>query len=288
MSRLTRKVYTDVGVADRLTSRDAEMLRLLAEHRMLTSRQIARILFPRERAARERIATMRSFGLIETFRPPCSSGTSPLHCTLTAKALRLVVSEDEATASRHRVARAGTLGAVAIALRADLAHLRGTNEVFSQLIAHARKNPGCELEVWRSEWACVRLFGSQVRPDGFGRWRDGEAWCDFFLEYDTGTETQERLLAKLVGYADLAFSAEVICPVLFWLPSAAREENLHRHLAEQRSEVPVATTCGDPAKTDPAGPIWRLAGADKARLPLATLGATSLRGRGERQRAHAV
>ncbi|MEY9935271.1 hypothetical protein ABH926_009946 [Catenulispora sp. GP43] len=277
-----------VAVADRLTSRDAEMLRLLAEHRMLTSRQIARILFPRERTARERIAAMRSFGLIETFRPPCSSGTSPLHCTLTAKAFRLVVGDDEAAPSRHRLARVGTLGAVAMALRADLAHLRGTNEVFSQLIAHARKNPGCELEVWRSEWSCARIFGGQVRPDGFGRWRDGEAWCDFFLEYDTGTETQERLLAKLVGYADLAFAADVTCPVLFWLPSATRDENLHRRLAEQRSEVPVATAYGDPTRSEPAGAIWRLAGADMARLPLAVLGAASLREKGGRQRAHAV
>ncbi|MBS2545396.1 replication-relaxation family protein [Catenulispora sp. NL8] len=259
----------------------------MAEHRMLTSKQIARILFPRERTARERIAAMRSFDLIETFRPPCSSGTSPLHCTLTAKALRLVVGDDESAASRHRVARAGTLGAVAMALRADLAHLRGTNEVFSQLVGHARKNPGCELEAWRSEWSCARLFGGQVRPDGFGRWRDGEAWCDFFLEYDTGTETQERLLAKLVGYADLAFAADVTCPVLFWLPSVVREENLQRHLADRRSEVPVATAHGDPTKTDPAGPIWLLAGADKERLPLAALGAASVRERGGRQHAHA-
>lgn len=287
---MTQDSITDpkARIADRLTSRDAELLRLLAEHRMLTSKQIARILFPRERTARERIATMRSFGLIETFRPPCVLGTSPLHCTLTAKALRLVVGDDDAAASRHRVTRAGTLGAVAMALRADLAHLRGTNEVFSQLAARARQNAGCDLEVWRSEWSCVRLFGGQVRPDGFGRWRDGEAWCDFFLEYDTGTETQERLLAKLVGYADLAFAADVTCPVLFWLPNSAREENLHHHLDVQRTEVPVATTYGDPTKTDPAGPIWRLAGSIRERLPLAALGRASLREKGERQRAHAI
>jgi hypothetical protein len=264
------------------------MLRLLAEHRMLTSKQIARILFPRERTARERIAVLRSFGLIETFRPPRGVGTSPLHCTLTLKALRLLVGDDDATASRHRVVRAGTLGAVAMALRADLAHLRGTNEVFSQLIAHARQNESCELEVWLSEWSCARIFGGQVRPDGFGRWRHGDAWCDFFLEYDTGTETQDRLLAKLVGYADLAFAADVTCPVLFWLPNSVREENLHRRLAEQRSEVPVATAYGDPARTDPAGPVWRLAGAGLERLPLAVLGAASLREKGGRQRAHAV
>ena len=41
----------------------------------------------------------------------------------------------------------------------------------------------------------------RVRPDGFARWREGEAWCEFFLEYDTGTEAVGRLVDKLSGYA---------------------------------------------------------------------------------------
>ena len=46
----------------------------------------------------------------------------------------------------------------------------------------------------------------------------------FFLEYDTGTERPlTRLVDKLDGYRDLAQVTGRLQPVLFWLPTAARE-----------------------------------------------------------------
>jgi hypothetical protein len=273
---------TDSPLADRLTGRDAQLLRLLCEHRVLTSAQITTALFGDGRNARRRIATLRAAGLLETFRPPAVAGSSPMHCVPTAKALRLTADDDARLASR-----AGrTDAAIAAALRPDLEHLKGVNEVFCRLLGGARVQPERELERWLSEWSATRVFASQIRPDGFGRWRDGTVWSDFFLEYDTGTEPQHRLLAKLPGYERLAESAAVWCPVLFWVPGPDREANLHANLVQLQSRVPVATTYGDPKATDPAAAIWRPAWSDGPRLTLAVLGASASAYLGHQQRPH--
>ncbi len=273
---------TDVPLANRITGRDARLLRLLCEHRVLTSAQITTALFGDGRNARRRIATLRAAGLVETFRPPTTAGSSPLHCVPTAKALRLIADDDVRTAGRSARADA----AVAAALRPDLEHLKGINEVFCQLLGDARTTPQRDLETWLSEWSATRLFSSQIRPDGFGRWRDGEAWSEFFLEYDTGSEPQHRLIDKLAGYERLSESAAVWCPVLFWLPGPEREANLHRNLAQTRTRVPVATAHGDPRTTTPSGVVWRPAWCEGPRQALAELGASAAARLGHHQRPH--
>ena len=262
-------------IGDRLTARDAELLRLVAEHRMLTSSQLATALIPDERTCRARISVLRSLGLIETFRPPGVAGSSPQHCVATGKALRLLAEAgyaDRVPAVRGPARRGAA--AASTALRPDLAHLTGNNEVFCQLLAAARASSGrAALEEWRSEWSATRHFGGQVRPDAFARWRDGQAWCEFFLEYDTGTEALHRLTAKLRGYAELATATNVLSPVLFWLPSAHRQASLQQALTQLRAPVPVATTYGDPRTSRPDTQIWRPAWNQAAGpLTLANLG----------------
>jgi len=269
----TRPVSVATRAGDRLTERDAEVLRLLAEHQVLTVGQLAVALFPDVRKCRSRVAVLRALGLVETFRPPLQRGSSQAHCVATTRTLDLLSADVGGTRQRRRSACEAT----SIALRPDLRHLRGVNEVFCQLLGHARRTPGATLETWRSERNTARALGTRLRPDGFGRWRQDDAWCEFFLEYDTGTEPHARLLAKLTGYADLAESAGVSCPVLFWLPNAHRESHLHRLLADHPPCVPVATTHGDPSRTHPAGSIWRPAWSPTVRLPLVSLGASAAR-----------
>ncbi|WP_194923125.1 replication-relaxation family protein [Catenulispora pinisilvae] len=269
----TRPISVATRAGDRLTERDAEMLRLLAEHQVLTVGQLAVALFPDVRKCRGRVAVLRTLGLVETFRPPLQRGSSQAHCVASARTLDLLSGDGQGSRLRRRAAHDAT----AIALRPDLGHLRGVNEVFCQLLGYARQTADATLETWRSERATARALGTRLRPDGFGRWREGGAWCEFFLEYDTGTEPHARLLAKLTGYADLAESAGVSCPVLFWLPNAQREDHLHRRLADQLPRVPVATAYGDPCRTHPAGPTWRPAWPATSRLSLAALGASAAR-----------
>jgi hypothetical protein len=286
-----KAITASTPIGNRLTPRDVELLRLIAEHRILTSTQLATAVIPNDRTCRLRIGVLRDLGLVETFRPPRVTGSTPLHCVATFKALRLLAEAGYAdrVPTPGGAARPGAVAA-GTALRADLSHLTGANEVFCQLRAAARASGGrAALEEWRSEWSAARAFGSQIRPDGFARWRDGTAWCEFFLEYDTGTEALHRLTAKLRGYADLAAATAVSVPVLFWLPGAEREQNLHRAFAVDSSDVPVATTHGNPRTNDPHlavwHPVWEPGGQ---RFTLASLGAASAAHLGVPQRRHAV
>ncbi|MBS2545521.1 replication-relaxation family protein [Catenulispora sp. NL8] len=271
---------TSSGAADRITARDARMLRLIAEHRVLTSSQLTTAFFNHSSKARLRIGILREAELIETFRPP--GGDSVLHCVATAKALKLL------GVSRSAMPPAGkTQAATAAALRPDLGHLRGVNEFFCQLIARSRRIRGAALEEWRSEWTTAALFPARVRPDGFARWRVGEQWCEFFFEYDTGSEPLHRLVAKLNGYDDLMHTADTCCPVLFWLPNARREQHVHQALGAANAEVPFATAAGDPEQADVAGSVWRPVFADR-RLTLAELGAAACAHLGVPHQPHAL
>lgn len=278
-----RRSTPNTDITSRITARDARMLRLIAEHRVLTSRQITTALFTDPSAARHRIRLLREAGLIETFRPPVTR-YPPLYCVATAKAVKLLGYSSDAA---YKPPAGAHQAATAAALRPDLEHLRGVNEFFCRLIAHARSHPEAALEEWRSEWATAKLFPARVRPDGFGRWRDGEAWCEFFLEYDTGTEPLGRLAAKLPGYAELMHSADTCSPVLFWLRTPGREQHLHKSLASTDIDIPIATAVGDPTTSDIAGRAWQLAFAAE-RLSLAELGQAACDHLGVPHRPHVL
>ena len=78
------------------------------------------------RVARRRVQVLADVGLIDCFRPPLLVGTSPKHCVLTALGLQAVSGLDDG--SEQPAPRAGDLSR--IALRADLKHMVGVNDVF--------------------------------------------------------------------------------------------------------------------------------------------------------------
>ncbi|MGH3442837.1 MAG: replication-relaxation family protein [Nitriliruptorales bacterium] len=91
------------------------------------------------------------------------------------------------------------------------------------------------------------------RPDGYGYWRDHGHQTDFFLEYDRGTETLDRVAAKLNGYQDLQRASQRTTPVLFSLPTTDRERALRDKL--RWTPVPVATT-NRTWHPEPTGAAW--------------------------------
>ena len=145
------------------------------------------------------------------------------------------------------------------------------------------------LETWWSERRCAAAWGDHARPDGYGRWAEQlpgrpAAVTDFFLEYDTGTESLARLVGKLAGYAALAARTGITTPVLFWLRSPRREAALHARLAgppppgardaasaSQIPGVPVATAVPGSSPEGPAGAAWLPAGGPGPRRRLAQL-----------------
>jgi hypothetical protein len=77
------------------------------------------------------------------------------------------------------------------------------NAFFCALIEASRGHEGHCLVTWRPEHR-VRTKAAEVKPDGFGRYLHPDGSCEFYLEYDRGTEAFGALSRKLEGYLRLA------------------------------------------------------------------------------------
>ena len=280
LARPARSPGLLAALAGRLTARDRWLLRMLHEHRVLTTTQITQLAFGTTRAATARLLTLYQLRAVDRFRPLTPSGSAPLHFVLDEAGALVLAAEDGITAAELGYRRDRAL---AIALSAQLAHTAGTNTVFCALAAHGRRAGNAALTCWWSERRCAALWGDLARPDGYGQWSEhgpaGPAGTDFFLEYDTGSENLARVAAKLAGYQNLAARTGITTPVLFWLPTARREAGLRALLADAQHGsrpagtipgVPVATTTPEAAASaaGPAGPAWLPAGHPGPRLRL--------------------
>jgi hypothetical protein len=283
--RLARSPQLAAALAARLTARDRWLLRMLCEHRVLTTGHITQLAFGTTRAATARMTTLYQYRAVDRFRPLAAAGSSPLHFILDEAGAMLLAAEDGITTADLGYRRDRSM---AIALSPRLAHDTGANGIFTALAAAARASSGRQaLECWWGERRCAAAWGECARPDGYGRWSEqapGQpaAVTDFFLEYDTGTEPLSRVTAKLAGYAALAARTGITTPVLFWLRSPSREAALHARLAGppppgirdaacagQIPGVPVATAAA--SREGPAGAAWLPAGSPGPRLRLAQL-----------------
>ena len=199
--RLTRSPGLLAALAARLTARDRWLLRMLHEHRVLTTTHITQLAFGTPRAATARLLALYQLRAIDRFRPLAPSGSAPLHFVLDEAGAYLLAAEDGITPGQLGYRRDRAL---AIALSVQLAHATGTNSVFCALAAQGRRAGNAALTCWWSERRCAALWGDLARPDGYGQWTEhtpaGPAVTDFFLEYDTGSENLHRVAAKLTGY----------------------------------------------------------------------------------------
>ncbi|MBB6379687.1 hypothetical protein BKA01_006962 [Pseudonocardia eucalypti] len=266
-----------------MTDRDRRVLALLIEHRVATADQIARVEFPCPNRARVRLEQLATRHFLARWRPYVRPGSAPYHYTVGPVGAALDAAANERPAPKpSEVAR----DAWRLEHSPNLAHRLGVVEFFTRLHGHARTFPGAALVEWWSEETTAPECMGVLRPDGYGRWteptRDGQCEVQFLYEHDRGTEPLDTLLAKLDKYRILAERHQVNLPVLIELPTHVREANLHRAIARRRPAdgpfVFVATTSTEylaAAGHNPAGPIWRPAGASAAtgstRYRLATL-----------------
>lgn len=267
----------------RLTSRDRLLLSWLAEHFVLTTDQIAQALFTTRRAAQKRMLQLTDIGAVSRFAF-ARTDTEPSVYRYTLGPLGVLLHPNAYTDPDNPGARAPRthLEWRARVMRTPrLDHLTGVNQFFIDLHAHARHTEGrSELVRWWSEQHAITAFRSatsQIRPDGHGIWRTGDATIPFFLEHDTGTEDLPRVIRKLGQYERLAADRDIRYPLLLWLPDRRREAHLLRTMAGVRLPLPVATAvhCGDPA-----GPVWALPGDPGPRLRLHELPGATFRAEG--------
>ena len=274
----SRRGWRDVdtrllAVLGRLTERDRLLCRLLDDHRVLTSSQVADICFTGERRARMRLAELYALDVLDRFRPRHGGSPVPFHWVLGPLGAALIAAEHgvEVADLAWRRRLAGDLAA-----SQRLAHLVGTNGFFCALYRSARTRTGCRLEEWWSERRCATEWGEVVRPDGYGVWTEHATSLPFLVEYDNGTERLERLARKLDGYARLAAAAGHPNWVLFSFPSPRREAEARRVL--RHPVVPVATTARA-GRVAPDGPAWLPASSTgMARVRLAGLAGQPIHG----------
>jgi Replication-relaxation len=249
----------------RIMPRDRWLLGLLDQHQTLTTEQIAAIAFPTLRKARRRLLLLHQRGVLDRFRHAVRPGSQSWRWTLGPLGAAIVAAGNGDPTPRPAAVRART---DRLATSPRLAHLLGTNQVFCALAAHARHHPKAELARWWPERRAAQACGNLVRPDGHGVWVEHGRRVPFWLEYDLGTEVLSKVADKLTGYARLA-TTDLAYPVLFWLPTTAREDHLHRLLARTNvgARVSVATAATDhAADLGPAARVWRLAGGTRVRL----------------------
>ena len=251
-------------LAARLTPRDRWLLRMIHEHRVLTSNQITALAFPSPRSGRQRLHELYCWGVLDRFQPFITLGSAPMHYVLAPAGAAVVAAEHglEVKDLGYRHDRA-----FAISHNLRLAHTIGVNTWFTALITHTRHHREHALTTWWSETRCARHFGDLIRPDAYGRWATNDREIEFFLELDLGTEALPVLASKLTGYSHLASATAITTPVLIWLPTTQRETTA-RHLLTQAhrdlhepATVPLATAAADQLNLhsphpSPAEPIW--------------------------------
>lgn len=261
-ARAANSVDHQAALATRLTARDRWILALLHEHRVLTSQQLQDAAFPSGRSARQRLRDLYLWRAVSRFQPFQQVGRAPMHYLLGPAGAGVLAAEYglEVKDLGYRHDRA-----MSIAHNQRLAHTVGIGDFFTSLIARTRYRPADStrghseaVTTWWSETRCARHFGDLVIPDAYGRWRTGATEVEFFLEYDTGTESLTKLARKLIAYERLAEATGIATPVLIWLPTTRREAGARSALAQIHAgldhpdTVPVATAAAD--LLDPRAP----------------------------------
>jgi hypothetical protein len=276
-----------LAAAAHLTERDRSLVRLVGEHRVLTTDQLCALGFGSIVTARHRLGVLARIGVLRRFRPHPETGSAPWHYLLGPVGAALLGAEDRDEKKWAPQVRADRQPALERSQR--LGHMTGRNWFFAALAAHARTGGG-ELREWLNETQAASRYQDRVlvrpgdwdrlpNPDGLGTWAEHGREVTFLLEYDTGTENLSRLAGKLEGYALLAAalaSVGTACPpLLFCLPGPRREQSARRALAgcADAGKLRIATAAIDPRATCPAGPVWLPAGEASGPVRLIDLAA---------------
>ncbi|MFD9211297.1 replication-relaxation family protein [Streptomyces sioyaensis] len=254
-SRPTRR-HTDVATLTRsLTSRDLWLARMLHEHRVLTTHQVARLAYPSLRSAQRRLRTLHQHAVLDSFRPLTQTGSAPEHYTLGPAGAALLAAHAgvDVAVLGWRPTHTGR-----IAYSPSLGHDLGVNELLTHLAARAHSTPEARLSLWLSERSAARRWSDVVRPDAYAHWRDGDHLLPFFLEYDTGSQPLPRVEAKLAGYAAFTTATSTRPALLIHTRTQSRDQALRHRLAAAASELElnVATSSADFTTTNPWGPWW--------------------------------
>lgn len=183
-----------------LDERDHQILISLLEHKVLTTDQVKALCFRSLRRCQHRLSELKDLEVVSSFTPRRGFGEGrPPACWFVTKTGLVEIAERKAV----RVSDLSWIPDESYRRSKNLAHRLGVNAFFCALIEASRVREGHCLVSWRPEhW--VRTKAAEVKPDGFGRYLHPGGTCEFYLEYDRGTEAFGALSRKLEGYLRLA------------------------------------------------------------------------------------
>jgi hypothetical protein len=267
-----------LAVMGSLSYRDRAIISLLDDHEVLTTDQLARLYFTRLDVAQRRLLRLSRLSVLDRFRWRLPIGSESWHYVLGPVGSALAAARRGLDPPTTAAVRKRTLR---IAQRPQLGHLVGLNGWFCDLAVESKRRGGARLAQWWSERRCGEQYGSIVRPDAAATYVEGTRRVDFFFEYDAGTETIGRVVAKLTRYGELAAAGGPAVPVLIWCVSAVRERHLQTAIAEMRGagfpkSVAVASASSEVVTmlgVGLTGACWLAPGADE-RCALIDLGGT--------------
>ncbi|MGI8774469.1 MAG: replication-relaxation family protein [Actinomycetota bacterium] len=232
-----------------LDGRERAILNAIYEHKVLLTEHVKAMFFTSLRRAQDRLRHLARLGLIETWYPlqPRAAGKAPGHHTLAESGAQVV-------ASLLGVARSEIRWAAREAEDREqdryLAHRLGVNAFFCSLIEAGLEHDGHGLYKWVPE-RTVRTAAGWLRPDGYGVYLHPQGACDFYFEYDRGTETTRQLANKLAGYVGVArdwtgHETEHFPNLLILVPKLTRERTVSLALTDALARFKNSERLGVP------------------------------------------
>lgn len=231
-SKSTRPAFNDnlvLYVSRRLTDRDRAILCLLADHRVLTSDQLADALFGLPTTARHRLTQLHQLRVVQRFSPFVSKGSAPYHYVLDRLGAEVVAAERGVEAKKlWRQDRS-----LVLARSRTLERVVSINGFFTALMGEARRRPECHLLEWWSAARCEEWCGDLVKPDAYGAWEEDGTVVGFFVWIDRGEPLD--VIAKVgEGFAHLADALQHHLPALFVCKDTLRRTAVCRTVCAQR------------------------------------------------------
>ncbi|MCD0444294.1 replication-relaxation family protein [Glycomyces sp. A-F 0318] len=194
--RLSAAQAALAAMTARLTDRDFQIIDHLARFKVMTTPQLAAVHFPSANAAKLRLRALTELGILARTRQP-NSGRHRYTLDWAGQAVHAL-----RTGTRPPSQAEAAWEVQRRFLSPTRAHDEGAVEAVAALHLACRQHGGAQLTEWLSETEAAWEFQG-LRPDAAFTLTaaDGRSLMAWY-EHDTGTETLERLAAKITAYTE--------------------------------------------------------------------------------------
>lgn len=281
-------------LARHLTERDRELALCLYDQQVLTTDQLELLFFSSRRRAQDRLLFLYRNRMLDRFYPATrfGSGKPQAHWLLDEAGALLVAATLDLERKQLPWQRREDWRS-----HPQLAHRIEANRFVTDLVAATLPEKALGVAAWYGPREAAARLGERMhgalRPDAELILQTPTGPIDLLLEWDRGTETQERLEEKLRRYRyaerDLRYADPEQRNVLFVFPGARRIEPLRHALSEinveerervhrDRWAIPfeprwpiLAASASELHRRGPLAPLWQRLDIDELPCALVAL-----------------